>query len=148
MKDKKSSNTDSTSKTPSLTEKNRRRSNRYGGIAENRTIVAEYAPGRTPVIRETTEGMTDQVTLSNGKLISKALLTELQNRVALVIPFQDDAFEYKTEHFFRWIEWADLSNDWRRLLGMGLAYLVNHGLVLLRCINPHKSGTRIYRVKK
>lgn len=135
-------------KTPSLTHKNRQRSDRYGNIADKRSIIAEYTPGRSPIIRESTTGMTDEVELSGGKSISREVLTELQERVDLVIPFQDDAFNYKTQHFFGQLEWARLHNDWRRLLGMGLAHLVKNGQVPFKCINSEKSGTRIYRIKQ
>ena len=111
-------------------------------------VIAEYAPGQRPVFHDLSESSRGYRRLGNRTLISVDRLIELQERVQLTARNKAASKEIRTEFLFRPDEWIVKDNHERRLLGMGLAYLVNHGLAELKCINPHKSGTRIYRTKR
>ena len=111
-------------------------------------VYAKYKPGCKPILMDYGDAPHGFIRFANGSRLAVDDVTDLQNRVAVVLPHEGLDTRLKTEFLFLSDEWRTLSRRKRQLLGMGLAYLANTGRAPLECVNPFKSGTRIYRIQK
>ena len=111
-------------------------------------VYAEYRPGCKPILVDYGEATHGFISFANGSRITVDDLIDLRNRVFIVIPHEGPDTHLKTEFLFLSDEWRTLSRRKRQLLGMGLAFLVNTDRVPLECLNPHKSGARIYCIQQ
>ena len=109
-------------------------------------MYEQYRVGRKPILRELTEDGVGIVYVNSNSSISIDLLAELLDRMLAVITELDEEDTITTENFYFPDEWESMSNGLRRLLGMGVVFLVTTGRVPLTCVNPTHSGTKKYRV--
>ena len=108
-------------------------------------ISAEYPAGQCPIIKVCGEHYRDYATLANGSRIPTEWLDGLTQRLIALAPKTRSKTVILTKPLYPDHEWVNFLHRKKCLLGMGLAYLVNSGLVPLTCINPDKSGIRKYQ---
>ena len=113
---------------------------------KKRKLYCLYRAGRKPILQELSEDGVGTVKLNDNSCISVDRLVDLFDRVLAVITELDEEDTVTTEDFYFPEEWELLSNGTRRLLGMGLVFLVTTGRVPLTCVNPNKSGTKKYQI--
>jgi len=117
-------------------------------IVKKRKIYALYRYGRKPIFVELAEDGVERIHLNGRSSIAVDRLEDLLNRALVVITALDDEDTVTTEDFYFPEEWESKTNSIRRLLGMGLVFLVTTGRVPLTCVNPTKPGTKKYRIRE
>ena len=110
-------------------------------------ISAEYPAGQLPIIKVCGEHYRDYLPLANGSRIPTEWIDGLTQRLIALAPTTRGKTVILTKLLYPDHEWANFLHRKKCLLGMGLAYLVNSGLVPVTCINPDKSGSRKYQFK-
>jgi len=115
---------------------------------KKRKIYALYRYGRKPIFVELAEDGVERIHLNGRSSIAVDRLEDLLNRALVVITALDDEDTVTTEDFYFPEEWESKTNSIRRLLGMGLVFLVTTGRVPLTCVNPTKPGTKKYRIRE
>ena len=111
-----------------------------------RKMYVLYRAGRKPILQELSADGAGTVNLNRNSCISVDRLADLYDRVSAVITELEEEDAVTTEDFYFPEEWESLSNSTRRLLGMGLVFLVTTERVPLTCVNPNKPGTKKYQI--
>lgn len=82
--------------------------------------------------------------VTGNNWVPKARFVEMWEQVQKKLPLLDWSYPKTTKSFFEPTEWKGLKRGRRIALGRCLRYFADHQLLPIRCINPHKKGTKRY----